>query len=114
MFPHELIGKKAIRTKPIQHQAQPTFGLFSLGEATEGRLDYSHTSSPIEIVKATKTHIIYRYPDDEFMAAELNRRPHILDHKWIDDNWIDYDVLLQGVEQTTEADLTVDKSALPN
>ena len=76
MKPEELIGKLAIRTNPPRE----------LG-------DYSYTSEPIRIIKVTKNHIVY----DHVGTLEENifeDKTYILDKRWIDDNWEDYNELI--------------------
>ena len=68
----ELIGKKAIRTGPT------CYG------------DYSYTTDPL-IDKVTD-YVLVKYPEDSFHARLLgNDTPHILDRRWNDDNWTDYE-----------------------
>lgn len=77
----DLIGKNAIRTKPM-----------NIGN---GLHDYSLTSSPIHIINATDSHIIYEYlPEYDRILAEKKR---ILDCRWCDDNWIDFEFILTPV-----------------
>ena len=70
----ELVGKRAIRTKPVD-----------LGN---GSKDYSYTTSPIEIVKVTDNHIVHKYK----MFGE--EHVSILGERWMDNNWIDYNELI--------------------
>lgn len=74
----DLIGKNAIRTKSV--------------ELSSGIKDYSFSDSPVHIVNATDTHIVFEY------LLEYNRtlasRKRILDDRWCDDNWIDLEFVL--------------------
>lgn len=72
----ELIGKKAIRTAPTK-----TCG------------DYSYTDTPLLILKATDTHIVYQHCND-FEVKMFGTEPRILRCDYCDDNWTDYDELI--------------------
>lgn len=91
----ELIGKKAIRTKPVTLGRRDDFGgIFGMnrGEGeSEYNYDYSYTSSPILIINATDSHIVYTYPEESLFGKD--DKPHILDVRWNDDNWVPYDSL---------------------
>lgn len=76
MYPHELIGKLAVRKQPVK-----------LGGET---MDYSYTSEPILILASTESHIVYDYRHGHFMAG----RKRMLDCRWIDNNWTDYELLM--------------------
>lgn len=89
MYAYELIGKKAIRTKPVVLGKDA--GMFGMGVQVITRHDYSHTTSPVLIVGATENHILYKSLDS-FLD---NTRVHILDCRWCDNNWIDYDELME-------------------
>lgn len=74
----DLIGKNAIRTQPVD-----------LGN---GMRDHSYTDSPVHIINATDSHVVYEYlPEyDKILAG----RTRIMNYRWCDDNWIDFDFLL--------------------
>ncbi len=77
---HSLVGKKAIRTKPVK-----------LGN---GSYDYSYTDSPITILAVTDSHIVCR-------SGWCNSRDrHILDARWVDDGWTSYDGLMEITDRT--------------
>lgn len=85
MKANELIGKKAIRTGPT------CYG------------DYSYTTEPLLIVKVTENHILTKYPEENmFSKITKDDRPHILNKRWNDDNWTDYDELMNIAEPNTE------------
>lgn len=69
MYPDELIGRNVIRTKPVQ--------------GTED--GWGYCTNAMKILAATETHIV----------AERNRYKFILDSRFIDENWIDYDELMK-------------------
>lgn len=94
MYANQLIGKKAIRVKPVPLGTYGGFGLF--GEV-EQNYDYSYTSDPIIILAATENHIVYKYPENHHFASTDK---HILDSRWCDDNWTDYDELLELASET--------------
>lgn len=82
----KLEGKLAIRKKPI-----------ILGDNIWGNknYDYSYTSSPIKIVKVTENHLLTSHEgtkEEKIFGKDI----HILDKRWIDDNWIDYEELIRS------------------
>ena len=76
----ELVGKMAIRTKAV--------------DLRNGNQDFSYTSDPIEIVKVTESHIVYKHK----MFFEEKEALSILNERWLDGNWADYTELLSGLE----------------
>lgn len=90
MFPHELIGKKAIRTKPCVLNPVKV-GVFGMPESET--LDYSYTRDPIVIVAATENHVLFKRVDSLF--KEDADKISILDCRWVDGNWTDYDDILK-------------------
>jgi hypothetical protein len=68
MKANELVGKEVLRTNPA--------------DIGNGYHDYSYTSNPIKILKVTDFHIYYQ--SDYGFDSILNIR-------WLDDNWIEYD-----------------------
>jgi hypothetical protein len=77
----ELIGKQAIRKAPITYST--------------GATDHSYTNEPVIILKATDTHIIFKHPEGTIFSSD---KLHILDCRWNDNNWIDYDELMSGIQ----------------
>lgn len=77
MYPHELIGKKALRIKEVR---------FSFGG-----VDRSMMSEPVTILAATENHIVVEY------KSMLGNAPHktILPYDFIDNNWTSYDDLMR-------------------
>lgn len=78
----DLVGKIVVRTKPI---------------TTQGGKDYSYIEEPLKILKVTDTHIVAQ-PRDSILnlLAKFVNDPVpviVLGFQWIDDNWIDYEVL---------------------
>lgn len=69
----QLIGKEAIRTKPVQYET--------------GIKDFSYTTSSIKIIKVTDSHIVYQ--------NKMFDTPSILDIRWQDGNWEDYEKLVK-------------------
>ena len=89
----ELVGKLAIRTKPVSYGKNNLIG--------EEVKDYSHTTTPLKIVKVTDTHVIISYEgtkEEKIFGKEL----FILDERWNDDNWIDYKELIKMEEESDE------------
>ena len=83
MKPEQLIGKLAIRTQP-----------------PKGLDDYSYTTETIRIIKVTENHIVY----DHVGTLEekiFEDKKYILDKRWIDDNWEDYNELIGNNEIKT-------------
>jgi hypothetical protein len=81
----ELVGKKAIRIKPLQIREKEEIMPFT-GRRLP-KYDYSYTAEPIEILKVTDNHIVYK---NNYFEDKL-----LLDNRWIDDNWEDYDRLIE-------------------
>lgn len=81
----ELIGKTAIRTTYATHP--------------NGIQDNSYTDTPIKIEKATDSHIIYTFLKEDFCYN--SGKLYILNHDFCDNNWIDYDELISGIEPVT-------------
>lgn len=80
----ELEGKLAIRTKPV---------ILRINDFLNPTKDYSYTTSPIKILKVTENHILYSY-EGTYEEKIFNKEIHILDNRWIDDNWVSYDELI--------------------
>lgn len=91
MYAHELIGKKAIRKAPARWEKSQNSLMGGIRVVTQE--DYSYTNSPLLILAATGSHIVYKRCDwdEKILGAE----PHILDCRWVDDQWINYDDLLK-------------------
>ena len=89
MYPHQLIGKLAVRTKPVDYGERDSF----FGGTKTKIEDYSFSSSPIKIMGATENHIIYKYvkSEEKLFGEEIR----LLDHRWIDNNWTNYEELLE-------------------
>ena len=109
MYATELIGKKAIRTRPCSlsikgEDDSPLMGLMGMATRTGARYDYSHTSEPLIILAATESHIITKRLDDSFIVkmSDGKNKPHILDCRWCDDNWTDYDELMKLADPTVQ------------
>jgi len=86
MKANELIGKLAIRTNPISCGKN-----FMTGKTN---YDYSYTTTPIRILKVTDNHILTNYKgtkEENIFGDDI----HILDKRWLDDNWIDYEELIK-------------------
>lgn len=75
MYPHELIGENALRTKPV--------------DLKNGNKDYSFTTSPLRILAVTENHIVV-----EILDSIHEDKKHILDLRWLDNNWSRYDDLM--------------------
>lgn len=76
----ELVGKKAIRTSHVV--------------LAGGRIDRSYMETPMEILKVTDSHIVCKI--ENYQGIWKN---HILPCEWVDDNWADYDELMNGIEE---------------
>lgn len=99
MYATELIGKKAIRTKPCEWDRNPSPFSMGIGVETKTKTqDYSYSSEPLVILAATESHIVVKYPEGSFNARHLSDEPRILDSRWCDDNWTDYDELMKLAE----------------
>lgn len=82
-----LVGKLVIRTKAVN------FG--RSGTSRSHNYDYSFTTDPIRIVKVTENHIVYSFSGTEEEKI-FGSRKRILDERWLDDNWEDYNELIAG------------------
>ncbi len=80
----ELIGKLAIRTKPV----------FLGFEGLRENCDYSYTTTPIRILKVTDNHIIYNHVGTSEEKI-FGKKKHILNLRWLDNNWTDYNKLMK-------------------
>lgn len=81
MYATQLIGKNCIREKPA-----------ILGGRESELKDYSFCSTVIRIVAATEHNIVY-----EHKLCGVTRTS-ILDERFCDDNWVDYDALVADAE----------------
>lgn len=100
MYATDLIGKIAIRTKPVMeaHIIHSGF-VFGGGDSVRDVPSYYHCTTPILILNATEHHIVYeRYPKPSNDRPE----PYILDVRYCDGNWIDYEKLMKGPAKTDE------------
>jgi hypothetical protein len=97
MYPRELIGKKAVRTGPVNYGSRAHF---MTGQKEEHK-DYSYTTDPLIILQATDSHIVVQHPPDSYAAKCGTNAPRLLDCRWIDDQWADYDLILQGINSPT-------------
>ena len=79
MYAQQLIGKLAIRTKAT-----------SKGSV----FDNSYTATPLLIINATDSHIVYEYPEDSTVFKVFGCRIGILNYCFCDDAWIDYNELI--------------------
>lgn len=86
----ELIGKKAVRTQPIYHISDGGFMAMGLVK----KPDYTYTTEPIKILKATDSHIIV-----ERDCFDGTKKQVILNILFCDDNWCDYDELIALSEE---------------
>lgn len=77
----ELVGKTAIRTGPV------VYG--------NGHQDYSYGTDPLIILAVTDTHIVYEHAKGCFKSQRS-----ILDSRWLDDKWGDYDELMKAADKT--------------
>ena len=75
MRANNLIGKLAIRTAPASG-------------------DYSYTDTPIQIVNATASHVAYRSVPGSLDEKILGKDIRVLNARWCDDNWTNYDALV--------------------
>lgn len=87
MYPHELIGKLAVRTAPVDYGPRGG-GLFS-DTIVAVNNDYSHTTDPILILAATESHIVYKRLEPMFEGKTM-----LLNSRWVDNSWTDYDALM--------------------
>ncbi len=86
----ELIGKTALREKPIQTQVM-TGG----GSKIETIPEYRYCTNPVKIVAATDHHIIIEFEINKLFSKEgLATKQIILDERFCDDNWTDYNKLI--------------------
>lgn len=88
----EMVGKKAIRTAPINYG--------------NGCKDYSYTEEGLLILNVTNNHIVVENTE----GGILKNRRHILDSRWIDDNWEDYDELMRIADEVKKCVMPVETS----
>lgn len=81
----QLIGQNAIRTKPTING------------------DHSYSNEPLLILNVTENHIIYIHLENSWWAKSFSNEPRILDLKWMDDNWINYDKLIEKSKSNMRA-----------
>lgn len=73
--------------------------VFGGGDSVREVPSYYHCTTPILILNATEHHIVYeRYPKPSNERPE----PYILDLRYCDENWIDYEELMKGPAKTDE------------
>lgn len=97
MYANQLIGKRAIRNKPVKlrEEGEGGFGFVGVQTAT---YDYSYTSEPILILAATESHIVYQYAGRDL--AILGEEKRILNCRYCDDGWANYDELMELAEES--------------
>lgn len=81
-------GKVVVRTRSVRFQG--LHGVYN-----------SFTTNPIEIVHVTQSHIVYidnyysqMMKDKNLSPLTVKRNLHILDEDYIDENWTDYDDII--------------------
>lgn len=96
----ELIGKRAIREKPMMYKEKVSgSGLtyFSVRESIVEMPDYALCTEPVKIINATDHHIVC-----ERRSILGEARIQVLDERYCDDAWTDYDELIGGSENEHE------------
>jgi hypothetical protein len=68
----KLVGKKIVRTKPVQYE--------------NGVSDHSYTTTPLLLLKVTEHHMVVK--------SDILDNESLLGSRWMDDNWVDYDELI--------------------
>jgi hypothetical protein len=79
----KLVGKNIVRTKPVSLGTSSGF----LGNGQEN-FDYSYTTSPLLLCKVTESHLV--------VITEHSDSERLLDNRWMDENWVDYDELIKS------------------
>jgi hypothetical protein len=97
----ELIGKTAIRTRPVMTEKIISAGLFSGGDTVRQIPDFYYCTTPIRILNATDYHIVF-LPCELIVAGPTELKPRILDLRFCDDNWIDYESLISETKELKE------------
>ena len=92
----ELIGKKAIREKPILKEEVVSSDLYIIGSRVQSVPDYTYCVEPEKIINATDHHVV--------IEREVFGKPHtmLLDERYCDDAWTDYDELIGGKNHVPE------------
>jgi hypothetical protein len=85
----ELVGKRALRTKGVE-VTRNGFGF----DKPYKDIDKSYMREPIRIHKVTDSHIVFTYCDDHPVSKDWNTKLRIATNEYIDDNWVDYDELI--------------------
>jgi hypothetical protein len=88
----ELIGKNAIRTQPVFDLVDSSFGF--MGTGLTKKPDYRYTTEPIKIINATEFHIVA-----ETKNYDKTIKREILNCKYCDENWIDFNELIGSSEE---------------
>ena len=92
----ELIGKNAIREKPIKKAEVVSSGLYTIGSRVQSIPDYTYCVEPAKIINATDHHVV--------IEREVFGKIHmmLLDERYCDDAWTDYDELIGGKNHVPE------------
>ncbi|WP_195308226.1 hypothetical protein [Flavonifractor plautii] len=92
----ELIGKNAIREKPIKKAEVVSSGLYTIGSRVQSIPDYTYCVEPVKIINATDHHVV--------IEREVFGKIHmmLLDERYCDDAWTDYDELIGGKNHVPE------------
>jgi hypothetical protein len=81
MYPKQLVGKMALRTKAHQSTGSRSF-----------------MDNPITIIAVTESHILYRWEGNFRNIISIPDEICILASDYIDDNWTSYDKLMKLAE----------------
>lgn len=91
MYAKDLVGKTCIRETPaMKERYVSSGGLMMGGDRLVREPDYTYCTMPVKIIAATDHNIIC---EDDGIFDNRPRRI-ILDERFCDDAWVDYDALV--------------------
>jgi hypothetical protein len=94
MYAGELIGKLAIRTAPVDRGEREV----GYSGVVTRCLDNSFTDSPIIILAATESHIVFKYDSNHDPILDDGKR-QVLNYEYCDDNWTSWDDLMSLADE---------------
>lgn len=97
MFAKELVGKTCIRETPVIKERYIQGGGLFYGEVKVKEPDYTYCTDAVKIIAATDHNIV---AESENLFG--NPVTVILDERYCDDAWIDYNALIGGTENVPE------------
>ena len=98
MFAKDLVGKICIRETPVMKDRYVNGGGFAFGGDRFVRIpDYTYCTTPVKIIAATDHNIVC----EEKGVFDGKPRRIILDERFCDEAWVDYDALVGDYKPDT-------------